>query len=222
MARRRCRDCLQRSPPRPSLGEGRGSLQNRVACVTRSKLEGKLGGALGFVGRPSRNHPDHRLAPSEGDAKPSPQRPAAQGERREAVLGERGGGGTAPSRRTAGHLRGGVTDLRGLRNAQAPHNLVSDILRQAELFSPGAESGSPSLPGSAGFRNHRRPEVDGGEAWGSDTHPGLREGKAGAKARATENAEEPKGRRAEEGTKGRGAAGEDTPCPRIGRPSCLS
>lgn len=116
----------------------------------------------------------------------------------------------------------GVTDLRGLRNAQAPHNLVSDILRQAELFSPGAESGSPSLPGSAGFRNHRRPEVDGGEAWGSDTHPGLREGKAGAKARATENAEEPKGRRAEEGTKGRGAAGEDTPCPRIGRPSCLS
>lgn len=132
------------------------------------------------------------------------------------------GGEAAPSRRTAGHLRGGVTDLRGLRNAQAPHNLVSDILRQAEHFSPGAESGSPSLPGSAGFRNHRRPEVDGGEAWGSDTHPGLREGKAGAKARATENAEEPKGRRAEEGTKGRGAAGGDTPCPRIGRPSCLS
>lgn len=30
----------------------------------------------------------------------------------------------------------GVTDLRGLRNAQAPHNLVSDILRQAELFPP--------------------------------------------------------------------------------------
>lgn len=107
MARRRCRDCLQRSPPRPSLGEGRGSLQNRVACVTRSKLEGKLGGALGFVGRPSRNHPDHRLAPSEGDAKPSPQRPAAQGERREAVLGERGGGGQHPHAVPPGTSEGG-------------------------------------------------------------------------------------------------------------------
>lgn len=107
MARRRCRGSLQRSPLPAPRGEGRGSLENRVACVTRSKLEGKLGGALGFVGRPSRNHPDHRLAPSKGDAKPPPQRPAAQGERREAVLGERGVGRRHPHAVPPGTSEGG-------------------------------------------------------------------------------------------------------------------
>ena len=70
-------------------------------------------------------------------------------ERRQAVLRERG------ARTPYRGLRRADTDLRGAPSARAPRNRVSNILGEAGLFL--AESGSPSLPELAGFRNDRRP-----------------------------------------------------------------
>lgn len=66
-----------------------------------------------------------------------------------------GGGTLTPYRRAPPR---GVTDLRGLRNAQAPHNLVSDILRQAELFPPEPNLGRPRFrdPQASGTTEDRK------------------------------------------------------------------
>lgn len=81
------------------------------------------------------------------------------------------------------------TDLRGLRNAQAPRNLSSNCLWKAGLFQN--ESGLTTLPGFAGFRNDGRP----GSGWRGDAReitPSEKPASRGCgkpEGPATENAE---------------------------------